>query len=97
MKTKKDTYNLTEEEKALLESYENDEWVSVATSDSISKYQAAAKATFKKNKRVNIRISGMDLELIQERALIEGIPYQTLMSSILHKYVNGRLVDSVNH
>lgn len=53
----------------------------------------AAKATFKKNKRVNIRLSGVDLELIQERAAIEGIPYQTLMSSVLHKFVNGRLVD----
>ena len=93
MNTKKVKYNLTEEEKELLQSYENDEWVSVATPDSISKYQAAAKATFKKDKRVNIRISGIDLESIQERALIEGIPYQTLISSILHKYVNGRLVD----
>ena len=97
MNTKKATYNLTEEEKELLQSYENDEWVSVATPDSISRYQAAAKATFKKNKRVNIRISGMDLELIQERALLEGIPYQTLMSSILHKYVNGRLVDKMHN
>ena len=44
-------------------------------------------------KRVNIRISEMDLELLQERALIEGLPYQTLMSSVLHKYVTGRLTD----
>ncbi len=42
---------------------------------------------------MNIRISGMDLELLQERALIEGLPYQTLMSSVLHKYVTGRLTD----
>ncbi len=84
---------LDKEEKEILESYENDEWVSVSSPDEISHYQAAAKATFNKNKRVNIRISGVDLELIQERALMEGIPYQTLMSSILHKYVNGRLTD----
>ncbi|MCU7917686.1 MAG: antitoxin [Candidatus Thiodiazotropha sp. (ex Epidulcina cf. delphinae)] len=84
---------LNKEEKEILDSYENDEWVSVSTPDEISRYQAAAKSTFKKDKRVNIRISGVDLELIQERALIEGIPYQTLMSSILHKYVNGRLID----
>jgi predicted DNA binding CopG/RHH family protein len=51
------------------------------------------KNTFKKDKRVNIRMSEMDLELLQERALIEGLPYQTLMSSALHKYVTGRLTD----
>jgi predicted DNA binding CopG/RHH family protein len=84
---------LTEEEKGLLESYENDEWVSVQTDKNIEKYQAVARETFKKDKRVNIRISGKDLELLQERALIEGIPYQTLMSSVLHKFVYGNLID----
>ena len=78
---------LNKEEIELLESYENDEWVSI--SDDINKYRAAAKNTFKKNKRVNIRISEVDLELLQERALIEGLPYQTLMSSVLHKYGDG--------
>ena len=85
--------NLTREEKKILESYENDEWVSISNPSDISKYKIAAKNTFKKNKRVNIRISEMDLELLQERALIEGLPYQTLMSSVLHKYVTGRLTD----
>ncbi len=84
-------HRLTMEEKDILESYENDEWVSVSTPAEIEKYRAAAKATFKKDKRVNIRISEMDLELLQERAMIEGLPYQTLMSSVLHKYVTGRL------
>ena len=81
---------LSKEEKEILESYENDEWVSVSKPSDIARYKAAARATFKKDKRVNIRISEMDLELIQERALIEGLPYQTLMSSVLHKYVTGR-------
>ena len=81
---------LNKEEKEILESYEKDEWVSVSKPASIAKYKAAAKATFKKDKRVNIRISELDLELLQERALIEGLPYQTLMSSVLHKYVTGR-------
>jgi predicted DNA binding CopG/RHH family protein len=85
--------NLSPEEKKILESYENDEWVSISNPSDISKYKIAAKNTFKKNKRVNIRISEMDLELLQERALIEGLPYQTLMSSVLHKYVTGRLTD----
>ncbi len=87
---------LDKEEKEILDSYENDEWISVASTDEISRYQESAKATFKKNKRVNIRISGIDLELLQERALMEGIPYQTLMSSILHKFVNGRLIDKTH-
>ena len=85
--------NLNQEEKELLESYENDEWVPVSAPSDIARYKAAAKNTFKKDKRVNIRISEMDLELLQERALIEGLPYQTLMSSVLHKYVTGRLTD----
>lgn len=84
---------LSKEEKDILESYENDEWVSVPNRSDILTYKAAAKSTFKKDRRVNIRISEMDLELLQERALIEGLPYQTLMSSVLHKYVTGRLTE----
>jgi len=84
---------LNKEEKEILESYEKDEWVSVSKPEDIAKYKAAAKATFKKDKRVNIRISKLDLELLQERALIEGLPYQTLMSSVLHKYVTGRFAE----
>ncbi len=85
---------LSKEEKEILDSYENDEWVSVSTPSRLEKYKEAARNTFKKNKRVNIRISEMDLELLHERALIEGLPYQTLMSSILHKYVTGRLSET---
>ena len=84
---------LNKVEKEILESYEKDEWVSVSKPADIAKYKAAAKATFKKDKRVNIRISELDLELLQERALIEGLPYQTLMSSVLHKYVTGRFAE----
>jgi predicted DNA binding CopG/RHH family protein len=84
---------LNKEEKEILESYEKDEWASVSKPADIAKYKAAAKATFKKDKRVNIRISALDLELLQERALIEGLPYQTLMSSVLHKYVTGRFAE----
>ncbi|VAW50454.1 hypothetical protein MNBD_GAMMA06-1577 [hydrothermal vent metagenome] len=87
------TIKLNKYEKEILDSYENDEWVSVSTELDIAKYKAAAKDTFKKNKRVNIRISKVDLDLLQEKALIEGLPYQTLMSSVLHKYVTGRLKD----
>ncbi len=90
----KNKLNLTEEEKDLLESYEADEWQSVENHKAESlKYQQYAKATFKKDKRVNIRISTKNLEALQEKALVEGIPYQTLISSILHKYINGRLLE----
>lgn len=85
---------LDPEEKNLLESYENDEWQSVTDLRSESKrYQEYAKATIRKDKRVNIRISERDLIAVQKRALEEGIPYQTLISSIVHKYVSGRLTE----
>ena len=56
-------------------------------------HRAAAAATFKKDQRLNIRISSRDLKNLQARALEEGIPYQTLAASLLHKYVNGQLVN----
>ncbi len=59
----------------------------------LERYRQYARATFKKDMRVNIRISRKDLEALQKRALEEGIPYQTLMASVLHKYVSGRLVE----
>jgi predicted DNA binding CopG/RHH family protein len=52
-----------------------------------------AEANGKKDKRINIRISSRDLSALQRRALEEGIPYQTLVSSILHKFVSGSLYD----
>ena len=59
---------LDKEEQELLDAYENDEWVSVKNKRTVSKYRAIAQATLKKDKRVNIRISKRDLELLQERA-----------------------------
>lgn len=85
---------LDSEEKELLDSYENDEWVSIENLEAEKKrYSQYAKATLKKDKRVNIRISSQDLESIQRFAIEEGIPYQTLISSLIHKYVNGRLTE----
>ena len=59
----------------------------------LSKFKAAASATFIKERRVNIRLSSPDLMDIQARALEEGLPYQTLIASVLHKYVAGRLIE----
>jgi predicted DNA binding CopG/RHH family protein len=84
---------LDKEEKQLLDAYESGEFESVLTPARSKAIQEAASSTFKKNKRINIRISSRDLDAIQKRALVEGIPYQTLVSSILHKYISGSLRD----
>jgi len=82
------------EEAELLDSYESGEWRSIdAPEAKAQEYREYARATFKKDRRVNIRIPSKDLEGIQKRALEEGMPYQTLIASILHKYVSGRLVE----
>lgn len=81
---------LKKDEKQLLDSVESGEWRSVPDRETeISRYQEYAAATFKKDRRINIRISSKDLNALQKRALREGIPYQTLVASILHKYVSG--------
>jgi len=90
----KNDLHLTSEEKAILESVESGEWQSVEDAEqAIARYRAYAEATVRKDKRINIRISKRDLNLLKKRALEEGIPYQTLIASILHKYVSGRLTE----
>lgn len=85
---------LTNDEKEIIKSYENGEWVSVKNLDTERKrFKEYARATLRKDKRVNIRISEHDLVELQRKAVHEGLPYQTLISSVLHKFVNGRLVD----
>ncbi len=85
---------LDQEEQELLESFEQDEWRPVAEEDAeLERYRQYARTMFKKDMRVNIRISKKDLEALQKRALEDGIPYQTLMASVLHKYVSGRLFE----
>ena len=86
-------YKLSKEEKEILDAFEAGEFKSVLTPKRKKRLQAVAEETFKKDKRINIRISSRDLESLQRRALEEGIPYQTLVSSVLHKYVSGGLHD----
>ena len=78
-------------EEELLAAYEAGKLKSVATRGELLKLRAAARATAIKDRRVNIRLSAGDLQDIQVRALEEGVPYQTLIASVLHKYVTGRL------
>jgi len=85
---------LDNDEQEILESFERGEWKSVHNVKSeIMKHQQYARKTLKKDKRVNIRISSKVLEEIQALAVENGIPYQTLMSSILHRYVSGYLIE----
>jgi len=81
--------NLKKDEKDLLKGFESGEFKSKLSNKRKELLMSAAEETFRKDKRINIRISSRDLESIQRRALEEGIPYQTLVSSILHKYVSG--------
>jgi predicted DNA binding CopG/RHH family protein len=78
-------------ESELLAAYDKGALKSVATKGELSKFKAAARATAIKDRRVNIRLSSCDLQDIQVKALEEGLPYQTLIASVLHKYVTGRL------
>lgn len=83
-----------QEEKELLDSYERGEWNTVEDLEGETRrFREYAKATFRKDARVNIRISSKDLDALKKKAMEEGIPYQTLMTSILHKYVSGRLTE----
>ena len=87
------TTAVTKEEKALLDSVESGEYESILTQSRRKELETAAKLTFRKDKRINIRISNRDLVAIQSRATEEGIPYQTYVSSIIHKYISGSLQD----
>lgn len=81
-------------EKEILESVERGDWRSTkGAKRNRARYARYARETFRKDRRLNIRISSKDLEAIQKRALEEGLPYQTLIASLLHKYASGRLRD----
>jgi len=82
---------LNPEERELLKSVERGEWRPVGKT-SLKRYVRAARHNLKKDRRVNIRLSQLDLEGIQVRAFEEGLPYQTLISSVLHKYLAGSLI-----
>ncbi len=81
------------EEKEILRDFDAGGFKSVLTPERKNLLAKAAKENFKKDKHINIRISSHDLEALQRRALEEGIPYQTFVASILHKYVSGSLYD----
>jgi predicted DNA binding CopG/RHH family protein len=83
---------LDKEEKELMESIEQDEWKPVKNmKQEKEKALIAARNTLKKDKRINLRLSQKDYYQIQIKAIEEGIPYQTFISSVIHKYLNGSI------
>ena len=77
----------------VLEAYESGKLKPIASKAELQRMRAAARATAIKDKRVNIRLSSADLLDIQAKALAEGMPYQTLIASVLHKYAAGKLAE----
>jgi predicted DNA binding CopG/RHH family protein len=87
--------NLTGEEQELLKSFEEEEWTPVEDlPERKKKLMEYARSTLRKDQRLNIRISERDLVELQRKAEEEGLPYQTYVSSIIHKYINGTLVEA---
>ena len=83
---------LDQEEREILEAFvSGNVKPSKDAAETQKRHQEYAEAMFRKDARINIRLPSKDLRGLQKKALAEGIPYQTLISSILHKYVEGRL------
>lgn len=88
--------NEDKKEKEMLDSFEKGEWVSSKDSAALKKmFKSAAKNTLTKDQRMNIRMTKQDIQSLKVKALEEGMPYQTLVSSVLHKYVSGKLVEKI--
>ncbi len=84
----KNDYKLDAEEQNILDTFNRGEWIS--KNEDLDKYKDAAKQTFAKTHRINFRVSEKDFRSIQIEARKEGIAYQTLVSSVIHKYLSGR-------
>ena len=83
---------ISHEEKELMESIERKEWKPVKNVNrEKDKAIEAARNTLKKDKRINLRLTQKDYQQIQIKAIEEGLPYQSLIASIVHKYLNGKL------
>ncbi len=89
---KSPVFKLDKEEKELSDSFDKGEWVSVKNQKQEKNKTRIASSNYqKKDARINIRISMTDLDQIKQKAAYEGLPYQTLIASILHKYAAGHL------
>ncbi len=87
---------LDAEELQILADFERGEFESIQNFRAEKRsLEAVARRILQKDKRINIRISSRDLEKLQKRAVMEGVPYQTLIASTLHKFVTGKLKEAV--
>jgi len=87
-------YKLNEEEQEILDIFESGKIQSILNADKeMEAHKKHAATTFKKDKRINIRLAGRDLSILQKLALLEGIPHQTFIASILHKFADGRYLE----
>ena len=87
----KKTACLDKDEMELAKSLENEEWISDLTKKEKKQSQEYARYILSKRKRINIRMSERDLKKIQAKEIEEGIPYQSLISMLIHKYNEGKL------
>ncbi len=86
--------NLDSEEQEILEAFESDRLIrSSNLQEELEQHKQIASATFAQNSVINISVSEKDLRSLQKRALAEGIPYPLFVSSILHKFIEGKLVE----
>ena len=86
---------IDDDEREIIDSLEADEWISVAGAESYkAEATEIARSTMRKNRRMNVRISERDMRNLKIRAAEEGIPYQTLVTMVLHKYVTGQLTET---
>ena len=85
---------LDQEEKEILDAFESGDMQPIPNAkEEIEKHKKYAAESFRKDKRINIRIASRDLSILQKLAIAEGIPYQTYIVSILHKFADGRYID----
>ena len=88
-------HQLNAEEREILEHFERGELMAASEAQrEMETAQHAARNTFNKTRRVNLRVTERDFNLAHARAREEGIPYQTLLSSVIHKYLSGRLTEN---
>jgi predicted DNA binding CopG/RHH family protein len=88
---------LDDEEKEILDAYESGQLeLRAPAPEELAAIKAAADNTFKKDRRITIRLYEHDYKVIQKKGLEMGIPYQTLISGIIHRYIEGDLVSSDN-
>jgi predicted DNA binding CopG/RHH family protein len=84
-------YELDKYEKEILHAFDNDEFVSVANKKDIENYRKYAKNTLNKVKNINIRLSERDLRRLKAKAVKKGLPYQTLLASLIHQYADDQI------